>query len=155
MPRVHWGVLLGLFCRNETSSQDSFQVACSSGLKDMCPSVYESQAGRQSPELFEVLWSCKWRSVPLLSGTFLFAMARLHLHHSRFCNPVPQGPGMDRSCVFISPLCRIGQMGRWRMDGSGHCSCHSSMVETPNMGDRKTPGSCRHTELARNVDVKS
>lgn len=109
--------LAGLFCRNEISSQDSFQAVCSSGLEDTCPSVYESQAGHQSPEMFEVLWSCKWRSVLLLSGTFLFAMVRPHRHCSHFCNPVPQGPGMDWSCVFISPFLMQNRAGGKVEDG--------------------------------------
>lgn len=31
-----------------------------------------------------MLWSYKWRSVPLLSGTFLFAMVRPYLNHKHF-----------------------------------------------------------------------
>lgn len=34
-------------------------------------------------------------------------------------------------------------------------SCHFNMEETPNMDDKKTPGPFGHTEISRNVDVKS
>lgn len=103
MPRFTEGSCLGSNAEMRPAVK-TLPRQCAAQAWDMCPSVYESQAGHQSPELFEVLWSCKWRSVPLLSGTFLFAMVRPPLHHSRFFHPVPQGPGMDRSCVFISPL---------------------------------------------------
>lgn len=78
--------------------------------------LWESQAGDQSPELFKVLWSCKWRSIPLLSGTFLFAMVRPCLDHKRVWNLVPWGPRMDTACVSILLLLlRSRQMERWRM----------------------------------------
>lgn len=116
MPRFTEGSCLGSSAEMRPAVK-TLPRQCATQAWKTCPSVYERQAGHQSPELFEVLWSCKWRSVPLLSGTFLFAMVRLHLHHSRFCNPVPQGPGMDRSCVFISPLLAQNQAGGKVEDG--------------------------------------
>lgn len=78
--------------------------------------VWESQAGNQSPELCEMPWSCKWRSVPLLSGTLPFAMVRAYLNCKCFWVHVPWAPREDRP-VFPSHLafCRIRQVGRWRL----------------------------------------
>lgn len=64
MPRINSRVLVGL-------ASENVQEVCSSGREGMHLSVYEIQAGSQSPELCEVLWDCKWRDVPLLPGTCL------------------------------------------------------------------------------------
>lgn len=76
---------MGSSAEKEPDSQDSFPGSVQLRLgrhASLC--LWESQAGNQSPELCKMLWSCEWRGIPLLSGTFLFAVIRPYLNHKHF-----------------------------------------------------------------------
>lgn len=130
------------------------RTSCAAQAGKACVSLFMKEPSRRPKP--RGVWSCKWRrSVPLLSDTFLFAKVRPYLNQKRFWNPVPEGPRMDRTCVSISLLLLYHQAGGKMEDGSVHPSCHSRVEEMPNTGDRKTLGPWGHTEISRNVDVKS
>lgn len=76
---------MGSSAEKERDSQDSFPGSVQLRLgRHVSLCWWESQAGNQSPELCKMLWSCEWRGVPLLSGTFLFAVVRPYLNHKHF-----------------------------------------------------------------------
>nr|BAE22976.1 unnamed protein product [Mus musculus] len=98
-----------------------------------------------------MLWSCEWRGVPLLSGTFLFAVIRPYLNHKHFW---VDGLRVHQS-AHLTWL--FAESGRW--EGGGWL-CSSPLViptwkRLLTWVTKKTPGPCRHTEISRNVDVKS